>query len=170
MFWALKKSGTKPSTGVRNIEFWLSYWRVVTLGARDFSSAVSLEQSAIALTAPIQSLARLKQLVQILDKTADWLLTTTWETLNLRYNWRYNWLTRIDQHVKEYFQLCSSLLLTWLQKLAWAGTLSVLTRSVVVVFCVGFGKFWKSMISNVLEGQVKSYEQTSGVFNFIQRN
>ena len=26
------------------------------------------------------------------------------------------------------------------------------------------------MISNVLERQVKSYEQTSGVFNFIQRN
>ena len=36
-----------------------------------------LEQSAIALMAPIQSLARLNQLVQILDKTADWLLTTT---------------------------------------------------------------------------------------------
>ena len=34
-------------------------------------------QSAIALMAPIQSLARLNQLVQILDKTADWLLTTT---------------------------------------------------------------------------------------------
>ena len=61
-----------------------------TLGARDFSSAVSgfcqvfivtrakpLEQSAIALMAPIQSLTRLNQLVQILDKTADWLLTTT---------------------------------------------------------------------------------------------
>ena len=62
-----------------------------TLGARDFSSAVSgfcqvfivtrakslLEQSAIALMGPIQSLARLNQLVQILDKTADWLLTTT---------------------------------------------------------------------------------------------
>ena len=29
MFWALKKSGKKPSTGVRNIEFWISYWRVV---------------------------------------------------------------------------------------------------------------------------------------------
>ena len=28
MFWALKKSGKKPSTGVRNIEFWISYWRV----------------------------------------------------------------------------------------------------------------------------------------------
>ena len=70
----------------------------VTLGARDFSNAVSgfcqvfiysdprekpLEQSAIALMAPIQSLARLNQLVQILDKTADWLLTTTWGTLNL---------------------------------------------------------------------------------------
>ena len=62
-----------------------------TQGARDFSSAVSgfcqvfivtrakslLEQSAIALMGPIQSLARLNQLVQILDKTADWLLTTT---------------------------------------------------------------------------------------------
>ena len=43
----------------------------------------------------------------------------------------------------------------------------------------GLGKFWKSiegkqMISNVLEwldGVHKlSYEQTSGVFNFIQRN
>ena len=73
-------------------------------------------------------------------------------------NRRYNWLTRIDQHVKEYFQLC-----------CWHD-LSVLARSVAVVLCVGFGKFWKSMISNVLEGQVKSYEQTSGVFNFIQRN
>ena len=29
MFWALKKSGKKPSTGVRNIEFWISHWRVV---------------------------------------------------------------------------------------------------------------------------------------------
>ena len=25
MFWALKKSGKKPSTGVRNTEFWISY-------------------------------------------------------------------------------------------------------------------------------------------------
>ena len=33
--------------------------------------------------APIQSLARLNQLVQILEKTADWLRTTTWGTLNL---------------------------------------------------------------------------------------
>ena len=29
MFWALKKLGKKPSTGVRNIEFCISYWRVV---------------------------------------------------------------------------------------------------------------------------------------------
>ena len=29
MFWALKKSGKKPSTGVRNIKVWISYWRVV---------------------------------------------------------------------------------------------------------------------------------------------
>ena len=35
-----------------------------------------LEQSAIALIVPIQSLAQLNQLVQILDTTADWLLTT----------------------------------------------------------------------------------------------
>ena len=74
-----------------------TFSRSGTLGARDFSSAVSgfcqvfivtprekpLEQSTIALMAPIQSLTRLNQLVQILDKTADWLLTTTWGTLNL---------------------------------------------------------------------------------------
>ena len=42
-----------------------------------------LEQSAIALMAPVQSLVRLNQLVQILDKTADWLLTTTLGTLKL---------------------------------------------------------------------------------------
>ena len=29
MSWALKKSGKKPCTGVRNFEFWISYWRVV---------------------------------------------------------------------------------------------------------------------------------------------
>ena len=29
VFWALKRSGKKPSTGVRNDEFWTSYWRVV---------------------------------------------------------------------------------------------------------------------------------------------
>ena len=42
-----------------------------------------LEQSAIALMAPVQSLVRLNQLVQILDKTADWLLKTTLGTLKL---------------------------------------------------------------------------------------
>ena len=61
-----------------------------TLSARDFSSTVSgfgqvfnsdprekpLEQSTIALMAPIQSLAWLNQLVQILDTTANWLLMT----------------------------------------------------------------------------------------------
>ena len=36
-----------------------------------------LERNTIALMAPIQSLARLNQLVQIFDKTADWLRTTT---------------------------------------------------------------------------------------------
>ena len=66
-------------------------------------------------------------------------------------NRRYNWLPRIDRHVKEYFQLCCCCT----HEKCCDG---------------GFGKLWKSMISNVLEGQVKSYEQTSGVFNFIQRN
>ena len=57
--------------------------RLFQRGFRFLSSLYSdprekpLEQSAIALMAPIQSLARLNQLVQILDKTADWLLTTT---------------------------------------------------------------------------------------------
>ena len=48
-----------------------------------------LEQSAVA---------RLNKLVQILD-TNDRLR-------DFESNRRYNWLTRIDQHVKEYFQLC----------------------------------------------------------------
>ena len=48
-------------------------------------------------------------------------------------NRRYNWLTRIDQHVKEYFQLCCCCT----REKCCAG---------------GFGKFWKSMTSNVLEG------------------
>ena len=37
----------------------------------------ALDQSAIPLIAPHQSLAQLDQLVQILDRTADWLRTTT---------------------------------------------------------------------------------------------
>ena len=82
--------GVRPIYTRRDRNFNLN-GNLLTLGARDFSSAVSgfcqvfiviprekpLEQSAIALMAPIQSLTRLNQLVQILDKTADWLLTTT---------------------------------------------------------------------------------------------
>ena len=56
--------------------------RLFSHGFRFLSSLYSdpckkklLEQSTIALIAPIQ-LAQLNQLVQILDKTADWLLTT----------------------------------------------------------------------------------------------
>ena len=57
--------------------------RLFSRGFRFLSSFYSdprkkrlLEQSAIALIVPIQSLAQLNQLVQILDTTADWLLTT----------------------------------------------------------------------------------------------
>ena len=76
-------------------DYWMRHFTVQKRCAWDFSSAVSgfcqvfivtrakSLWSAIALMAPIQSLARLNQLVQILDKTADWLLTTTWGTLNL---------------------------------------------------------------------------------------
>ena len=64
---------------------------ICTLGARDFSSTVSgfcqifivtsvkslRSRALITLMAPIQLLAQLNQLVQILNKMADWLLTTT---------------------------------------------------------------------------------------------
>ena len=85
-----------PKFEIRNYQFfWVSEfhvpWVPETFLARfpDLSSLYSdprekpLEQSAIALMAPIQSLARLNQSVQILDTTADWLLTTAWGTLNL---------------------------------------------------------------------------------------
>ena len=97
-----------------------------------------LEQIAIALMAPIQSLARLNQSLQILDKTADWLLTTTWET-----NRRYNWLKRIDQHVKEYFQLCC------------CHDVSVPARGVVMAASESFERALKESISNVLEDKTR---------------
>ena len=65
-------------------------WEQETLLARfrvsvksRYSDSRDLEQSTIPLMAPIQSLARLNQLVQILDTTADWLQTTTRGALNL---------------------------------------------------------------------------------------
>ena len=78
-----------PKNVLSDIEWYPGCQRLFKRGFRFLSSLYSdprekpLEQSAIALMAPIQSLARLNRLVQILDKTADWLLTTTWGTLNL---------------------------------------------------------------------------------------
>ena len=143
--------------------------QVPTLGARDFSSAVSgFCQVFIVTRAKASGAERycfdgagpIVNTVKSVgpDFGQDGWLATNDHLRDFESNRRYNWLTRIDQHVKEYFQLC-----------CWHD-LSVLARSVAVVFCVGFGKFWKSLISNLLERQVKSAEETSGVFNFIQRN
>ena len=77
-------------------------------------------------------------------------------------NRRHNWLKRIDQHVKEYFQLCCS------------HDVSVPARGVVMTALESFERALKESISNVLEGfdgvDKLSYEQSSGVFNFIQRH
>ena len=89
--------------------------------------------------------APLNQLVQILDTAADWLLTTAWGTLNL-----------------------TDATIGWQE---WHN-LSVLARSML------WWRLWKVLKEHDKQcttrvwrwRQVKSYEQTSGVFNFIQRN
>ena len=63
-----------------------------------------LEQSAIALMAPIQTLARLKSVSP--DFGHDGWLAPNDHQRDFESNRRYNWLTRIDQLLKEYFQLC----------------------------------------------------------------
>ena len=79
-----KKDSNIPSPGIPWVpETFLARFPVSVKSLYSDPREKPLEQSAIALMAPIQSLARLNQLVQILDKTADWLLTTTWGTLNL---------------------------------------------------------------------------------------
>ena len=55
-----------------------------------------LEQSAVTLMAPIQSFPRLNQLVH------GWLAPND-HLRDFESNRRYNWFTRIDQHVKGYF-------------------------------------------------------------------
>ena len=62
-------------------------------------------QSAFALMAPIQSLAQLIKSAGP-DFGHDRWLAPNDHLRDFESNRRYNWLTRIDQHVKEYFQLC----------------------------------------------------------------
>ena len=49
MFWAVKKSEKKQCTGVRNIEFWISHWRVVVDADVD-SHKSNMKQLYLSLT------------------------------------------------------------------------------------------------------------------------